>query len=475
MAQNGGSPPPLSPQTVEPPVSAVSSDLPIVTLEQALALPGRAALAAYARHLDPERAAWLRLLHMDRRYTRAEGATLFTEDARSVLDFTAGGAGLVLGHQPAEVLAAVERARSEPVLLGAGYSALGGVLAENLARLLPGALGVAGFCTSSAEAVDLGLRTARAATRRPRLLSCEGAFHGVDFAALSVSSTRALRAAVGPVLEPCERVAPGDLPALERALRGRDVAAFLVEPIQCEQGALVLSVDWLVEARALCRRHGTLLVLDETRVGLARSGRLFALEHAGIEPDVLLLGESLTAGTLPFGASVTSEAVWRQAFGTRGLEPLAGAAGGPHAAACAAALKTLEILLRDGLALRAQELGRHARERLAATLGRHALLDGVRGEGLLLGVALAPPAMPGAQLEENLGAMVASRLLNDHGVLVAPGLLAPQVLRFEPPLTVERAALDRAVEAFDGVLRGGLAGLMMALGQLWVGRSLHGR
>lgn len=451
---------------------AVAAKPSILTLEQALALSGRDGAAAYAAHVNPEQAAWLRLLAMDRRYRRAEGIALHGEDGRAVLDFAS--AALPLGHNPPEVLQALAAARGEPAA-ARGYPHLASVLAANLSGLLPGALAVTAFGSGGDEALEHALKLARAATRRPRLLSCEGAFHGLSYGALSVSCARHYRAVVGPVLAHCERVPPGDVPALERCLRSREVAVFLVEPVQLEAGVLAPPPGYLAEAAALCRRYGTALVLDERNTGLGRTGRLFALEHEGVEPDAVVLGEALAAGVTPISACVASESLWRRALASRDRCRLLDSALGGHAAGAAAALKTLEVVLREQLWTQAEELGRHALQRLQERLAPHALVKAVRGSGLLLGVELAPPAMPGAQLEQNLGAMVASRLAQEHGILLAPCELAPCVLRLTPPLTVTRAQLDQAVEALEAVLRRGLTGLMMALGSDWVGRAWLGR
>ena len=443
----------------------------LITLEEALSTSGHASLAAYARHVNSEEATLLKMLAMDRHYVRAEGIHLYDEAGRAYLDFTAGYGSLNLGHNPPEVLAAVDKARVQPSVLLAGYNHLAGLMAQNLATLLPGDLDVVAFGNGGAEAVELALKTARACTGRQRFVSCEDGYHGLTFGALSVSGSPRYRRVFGPLVEHCETIPFNDLGALEQRLQADDVAAFIVEPIQAEGGMVVPADGYLASAAEICHRHGTLLVLDEIQTGMGRTGRLFALEHDDVVPDLVLLSKSLGAGVVPISVCVTTEPIWNKAFGARDRFDLVISTFGGNAAACAAAIKTLEITLRDRLPEQAAEQGDHARTLLNRLAEKHDIVAAVRGRGLLLGIELAPPDVPGAHLEENLSPLIASVLLNDHGILTSYCDLDPSVLRFEPPITVTRAQIEQAVNAFDAALGLGVSALLVRLGKTLLGRT----
>lgn len=446
----------------------------MITLEQALARTREEAFHAFARHVNPVEARLLRLASADKLYTRAEGLYLYDNADRRYMDFTAGYGALNLGHNPPEVLAAVRQAQSLPGVLLAGFSPLMGALAETLTGILPGELSAVSYGSGGAEAVELALKTARAATGRTRFVSCDRAYHGLSFGALSVSGAPRYRKIFGPLVEHCETVPFGDVAALEQRLAGKDVAAFVVEPVQGEGGAVVPPQGYLKTAAEVCRAHGTLLVVDEIQTGFGRTGRLFAVEHDGAAPDMILLSKSLGAGVVPVSVCCTTEEIWHRAFGSRDRFDFVISTFGGNAAACAAGLKAIEVTLRDDLAGRAAALGQHAKARLEEVAKKHAaIVKGIRGQGLLLGIELALPGIPGANMEENLAAMVASCLLNDHGVLTLYFDLAPNVLRFEPPLIVTQEEIDHAIDAFDHVLGLGVGGLVLSVGKNAMARMVH--
>jgi putrescine aminotransferase len=445
----------------------------VITLEQALARTHDEAFRAFARHVNPVEARLLRLASADKLYTRAEGLCLYDNAGRRYMDFTAGYGALNLGHNPPEVLAAVRQAQSLPGVLLAGFSPLMGALAETLTSVLPGELSVVSFGNGGAEAVELALKTARAATDRTRFVSCDHAYHGLSFGALSVSGAPRYRKIFGPLVEHCETVPFGDVAALEQRLAGKDVAAFVVEPVQGEGGAVVPPQGYLKAAAEVCRAHGTLLVVDEIQTGFGRTGRLLAVEHDSAVPDMILLSKSLGAGVVPVSVCCTTEEIWHQAFGSRDRFDLVISTFGGNVAACAAGLKAIEVTLRDDLAGRAAALGRHAKARLEEVAKKHEMVKGIRGQGLLLGIELALPGVLGANMEENLAAMVASCLLNDHGVLTSYFDLAPNVLRFEPPLIVTQEEIDYAIDAFDHVLGLGVSGLVLSVGKNAIARMVR--
>lgn len=445
----------------------------LITLEEALQSTRRECCDRFRKHVNPEEARLLRLVNIDKRYTKAEGVILYDDEGNTLLDFTAGYGALNLGHNPPEVLEAVRNASSLPAVLLAGYNPLMGALASNLSMLLPGELGVSSFGSGGAEAVEIALKTARASTGRKRFISCNNGYHGLSFGALSVSGSAKYCEALGPLMEKCDAIPFGDLDALEDKLKREDVAAFVVEPVQGEGGAVVPPKGYLKAAEEACHKHGTLLILDEIQTGLGRTGELFAMEHEGVVPDIVTLSKSLGSGVVPISVSVTTEEIWRKAYGSRDRFDLAISTFGGNPRACAAALKTIEVMLRDRLWERAADLGEYARKRLDRFSSDLKHVKSVRGQGLLLGVELDPPKVPGANMDENLGAMIISRLANNYGILTAYYDLAPTVLRFEPPLTATKEQIDKALDAFDAVLGKGTMGLTLGFMKSVIGRAVR--
>src|SRR5207248_3204135 len=227
-----------------------------------------------ARHIDPAFVDVLRIIGFDTQYVSAQGSYLHDTAGRAYLDFHTGEGFASLGHNHPDVRGVLQAALASDLVDGVQihYSALAGLLAEALSERLPAGLDAVFYTSSGAEAVDSAMKFARAATGRAQLLSCEGGFHGVTLGPLSLVGDQFFKDGFGPLLPGCALVPFGDLAALEDALRSRDVAAFIVEPIQGRTVALAPE-GYLVAAQALCRRYGTLFVLDEIQTGLVPTGR----------------------------------------------------------------------------------------------------------------------------------------------------------------------------------------------------------
>jgi putrescine aminotransferase len=403
----------------------------------------------HGAHLNPTFLEAIELLGFGRDFVRAQGMMLEDAGGRPVLDFLAGYGATPLGHNHPEVRAAIEE------VLGAGIAhfnliapqAMGSAVAQRLARLAPGELPIAYLASSGSEAVEGGLKLARAVTRRARFVAAEGGYHGTTTGAVAVTGSAACRAPFGPLLD-CTFVPWGRADAVERQLRRRDVAAVILEPIQAEGGVHLPPPGYLAEVARLCRRYGTLLLIDEIQTGLGRTGRMFACEAEGVEPDVLLVAKALSGGLAPISAYLTRRDLWQRAYGSLDRYDLhcTTFSGGPIA--CAAALATLEIIERDRLPARAAELGSYLGESLRTATAGHALVREVRGRGLLWGIELAGPGGVAADL---VGQWVVVGLL-ERGLLTQVCGNAGRVVRAEPPLIVDRDQIDRFAQGLHAVL-----------------------
>ena len=370
---------------------------------------------------------------------RASGSTVWDAAGQAYLDLLAGMGVANVGHTHPEVVAAV-RAQAERhlhvMVYGEFVEEAQVRLAARLAGLLPDPLEVAYFTSSGAEAIEGALKTARKHTGRARLVAFEGGFHGDTLGALSVGGNPRYRAPFEPLLADVAFL-PFDDEAALPAVDGR-TAAVVVEPIQAEGGVRIPRPSFLAALRRRCDETGALLVLDEVVTGFGRTGRLFAFEHWGIVPDLLVLAKALGGG-LPLGAFVGSAAV----MATLSRDPpLAHVTTfGGHPLSCAGGRAALEVLLRDGLVTRAATLGDRLQAELAALIGRGGLVA-VRGLGLLLGLEFGTP---------EASARFARRAL-DAGLILNWTLHRDTVVRLAPPLVLTDDEAERATNGIRAAL-----------------------
>jgi 4-aminobutyrate aminotransferase-like enzyme len=376
----------------------------------------------------------------------ARGANVRDVDGNRYIDLTSGFGVAAVGHRHPRVVAAVRR-QAGRLLHG-----LGDVhahpqrveLAARLVRLAPVDDPQVFFATSGAEAVEIALETALAATGRPAIVAFSPSYHGVTLGALSVTSRPEFRGPFAPYLHPhVRRLSFGCPPAaLAAALAGSSTSAagvagaVILEPIVGREGVLVPPPGWLATVASLCREAGALLVADEVFTGFGRTGRLFAVEAEGVRPDLLCCGKALGGG-LPIAAVLARRPlfeVWR----TPG-EALHTSTFLANPVACAAALAVLDVLEHDRLAARAARLGPDLAARLGTWPGRLPAVAGVRGRGLLWGIEL--------RSRDDAGHCVAAA--RRRGVLILAGGPEGRVAQVAPPLTIAEPQLAAALDLLE--------------------------
>jgi 4-aminobutyrate aminotransferase len=336
-------------------------------------------------------------------------------------------------------------------------------LCERLGRLAPGASRKRVFLTNSGtEATEAAIKLARFATRRTAIIAFRGAFHGRSTGAVSLTSSKARQhAGFGPLLpdvhhvpfayryrcqfcadrDECTRGCIGAIDELfARHLDPRDVAAIFVEPVQGEGGYVVPPTGWLRDLRALCDQHGILLVADEVQSGVGRTGKMWACDHEGVEPDILLTAKGLGSG-MPIGAMVARESldVWESGAH--------GSTFGGNPVCCAAALATLD-LVEGGLMANAARMGERLMAGLRRLEAKHGCIGEVRGLGLMMGLEFVKDRRtrePAAELLDNLVLTAFQRGL----LLLGAG---KSTLRLAPPLVVDESDVDTALAILDGIL-----------------------
>jgi ornithine--oxo-acid transaminase len=413
------------------------------------------------RHLDPSLVDVLSILGFDEEYASAQGSYLYDASGRAFLDLHTGEGFASLGHNHPDVRDVLQATLAADLLDGVQihYSPLAGMLAEALSQRLPAGLDAVFFASTGAEAVDSAMKFARAATGRPRFISCESSFHGVTLGPLSLVGDDFFKEGFGPLLPGCERVPFGDLSALEAQLRAKDVAAFIVEPIQGRMVTLA-PAGYLQGAQELCRRYGTMFVLDEIQTGLGRTGNWFALEQWALEPDFVLVGKALSGGYMPVAAMVTRREIYQSAVGTLERSYVHQSTFGRNRLSMAAGLATLRIIERDGLVEHAARVGAVLRDGLAELQDRYEMIKQVRASGLMIGIELGAPSTRVARLNWRLIHMASEGLFpqliviplhRDHGMItMAAG--KNDVIKLLPPLTLSEGEARSFLEALDVVL-----------------------
>lgn len=438
--------------------------------------------ALHDRLLNHQLARVLQALGFDRRYVRGEGCYLYDDAGQRYLDFLSGFGVYALGRSHPAVKAALHQVidLDLPNLVQLDCPPLAGLLAEQLAaRSHPGIQRVY-FCNSGSEAVDSAIKFARCATRRTKILYADHAFHGLSTGVLALNGGREFRAGFGPLLPGCHPVPFGDLNALRYELRRGDVAAFVVEPIQ-GKGVYCADTEYWLAAQELCRRSGTLLVMDEVQTGLGRTGRFFCHEHWGLRPDIITVSKALSGGYVPIGAVLTTEQIFTSVFPRRQDAMRHGTTFGQNELAMAAGLAALAALDGEGAVANAERMGHTLRSALVPLTERYEVLRDVRGLGLMIGLEFGEPRS--GPLRQQFRAlewirpamfaqMVVVPLFHRHRILTQVAADGVNVIKLLPPLIAGMAEVEYFVGALEDVLadahRGpGLAcefGLTMARG-----------
>ncbi len=370
---------------------------------------------------------------------RAEGSWLYSADGRRYLDFIAGIGVSALGHGHPAVLRAIEeqaRRHLHVMVYGEYVLEAQAKYAERLAGVLPGGLSRVYFTNSGTEAIEAALKLARKHTGRAGFAAFDGAYHGDTMAALALMGNPAFRAPFEPLPGPVMHLPYGDEAALD-AIDGR-VAAVVIEPVQAEGGVRIPSADFMRALRERCDRAGTLLIFDEVLTGFGRTGALFAAQHFGVTPDIVVLAKALGGG-LPLGAFCGRDDLISELSHDPPLGHITTFGG--HPLSCAAGMAALDAIVDGDLSARASERGGYIMERLAELDAPE--VASIRGIGLLIGIEFRSAAFAHRFVARTIEA----------GVVINWTLNADRVVRLAPPLTVSREECDFAVDAMQRALK----------------------
>lgn len=415
----------------------------------------------YAQAINPQFVKMLRTIGYDRLWSRAEGAYLFDADGRRFLDMNGGFGMFNAGRNNPRIRKALIDVLEldTPGSVQLGVSLLPGLLARELLTRMPARLEHVLFTSTGTESVEAALKLGRAAAGRSRVLSASKGFHGLTLGSLSANGGTEWSERFGPLLPGFDQVPWNDLDALEAELRREDVAMFLVEPVQ-GKGVNLPVPGYLEGAQELCRRYGTLFAVDEVQTGFGRTGKMFALEHWGLEPDIVTVSKSLSGGYVPVGACLLSKQVYDTVFDSLEHAVSHGSTFAPNDLGMAAGLATLHEIDEQGLVERSARLGELLLERTRPFVERYDVVRDVRGLGLMWAIEFREPeggsrtwrllerAQPGI-----FSQLVAVPLFADHGILIQTAGHNMNVLKGIPSLTVSEADIEYFASALEQTLQ----------------------
>jgi ornithine--oxo-acid transaminase len=427
-----------------------------------LELRGGEAMALNQRHLNPKLGRVVRTLGFDREWVEGRGAYLVDSSGQAYLDLLSGYGVFSLGRNHPYVRDQLQRvlAADTPSLPQLGVSTLAGVLAEKLIACGPTSLDAVLLTNSGTESVEAAIKLARAATGHPRVIYCDRGFHGLTMGSLSVNGNEEFRERFGPLIPGCDRVPFGDLDALGDELTRGDVAGFIVEPVQ-GKGVYIAPDGYLPAAKELCHRAGALLVVDEVQTGLGRTGKFLALEHWGVEPDMVTIAKALSGGYVPAGALLASRSVFDATFDSMERSVVHGSTFGGGDLAAAAGIAALAVLDHEGLVARAAEMGERLLTLTRPLVDQFEIVREVRGLGMMWAIELGPPAGRTARrvweaIERRqpglFAQMVIVPLFHEHKILTQVAGHHMNVVKALPPLIISDDELGRFAAALRDVL-----------------------
>jgi 4-aminobutyrate aminotransferase / (S)-3-amino-2-methylpropionate transaminase / 5-aminovalerate transaminase len=398
---------------------------------------------------------------------RAEGAKVWDADGTEYIDCFAGIAVVNAGHRHPRVVAAV-REQLDKVIHAATYIyhvPIVAECAERVAAIAPGGLSKTFFGNSGAEGIETAMRLAKAYTGRSEFITLTHSFHGRTNATLSVTGNKARKTRGGPYLpgisfapapyvyrnpfgtDDPEIVADRCAEMVEWAINYQssgDIAAFIAEPVMGEGGILVPPASYFGRVKEILDRQRILFIADEVQSGFGRTGKMFAVEHFGVEPDIMVMAKGIADG-FPLSATVARPEI---ADSLRPGEHLSTFGGNPIS--CAAAIANIEVMHDEQLPEASARKGKLALDRLNQMKSRHALIGDVRGLGLMIGLELVTDRATKQPAAKVAGQV--RRMCREAGVLVGVGGQAGNVVRIQPPLVIEDADLNHALGVLDEAL-----------------------
>jgi ornithine--oxo-acid transaminase len=443
----------------------------------------------YSLHSKYLNEMWVRVLKTigyDVGFTRGVGAYLWDRAGDRYLDLLSGWGVFALGRNHPKIRNALVSVLDGelPNLVQLDVSVLAGVLGEKLLERTPW-LDKVFFANSGTESVEAAIKFARAATGRGGVVHCAHSFHGLTYGSLSMNGDEIFKKGFGPLLPSSKEIPFDDLAALEEALKDRDVAAFFVEPIQ-GKGVNIPSDGYLAGVAALCKKYGTLFVADEIQTGVGRTGKFLAIDHWGVEPDMVILAKALSGGHVPVGAVIARKWIFDKVFDRMDRAVVHGSTFSKNDMAMAAGIATLDVIKEERVIENAAAQGERLLASFREMAQRYELVADVRGKGMMIGVEFGPPQSFKLKAAWNLVETVNSGLFcqlisiplfRDHKVLTQVAGHGNHTIKLLPPLTLSDDDCTWIEKSFDAVIADAhkAPSAVWSLGKTLAGHALKAR
>src|SRR6201986_612432 len=438
----------------------------------------------HARHLNEQLVRVLKTIGYDGGFQKGQGQYLYDRDNVRYLDLLSGFGVFAIGRNHPVLRSALKSVLDAdlPNLVQLDVSTLAGILAERLLEYVP-YLDKVFFANSGAETVEEAIKFARGATGRPGIVYCAHAFHRPSYGALSLTDDSNFRSGFEPLLPGWTAIPFNDLAALAQALSSREVAAFIVEPIQ-GKGVNMPTDEFLPGAAALCKKYGTLFIADEIHTGMGRTGRFLAVEHWNVEPDMVLLSKALSGGHVPVGALLTRKNIFDKIFNQMDRAVVHRSTFAKNDLAMAAGIATLEVIKSEKLIEAAAKRGAELRLALTRLVPGYELLKEVRGKGLMIGLEFGSPKSLRLKASWNVletakkglvCQLITVRRLKAHKTLTQVAGHGSHTIKLLPPLTINDEDCKWIETAFDTVIAGShkVPGAIWSLGKTLVDNAVR--
>ena len=401
----------------------------------------------------------LKTIGYDRHYKKAVRQYLYDQEGTEYLDLLSGFGVFAIGRNHPTVIEALKETLSLelPNLVQLDVSILSGLLAKEILKTTPENLAKMFFCNSGTEAIEAAIKFARFTTKRDKILFCEHGYHGLTMGALSLNGENIFKEGFGSLLPNCEAIPFNNLVALEKALSGQDVAAFIVEPIQ-GKGVNMPDDTYLPEVERLCKKYGALFVADEVQTGLGRTGKFWAVDHWNVQPDMICMAKALSGGFVPVGGVAMTTKIMDTVYNRMDRAVVHGSTFAKNNMAMAAGLATLDVIKNEKLVENSLEVGTALISNLNAMTPRYEFLKEARGKGMMIAIEFhAPKSLTlkaaWAVLETaNKGLfcqMVTIPLFKEHHILTQVAGHGMNVVKLLPPLNLNQKDHDKIIGAFD--------------------------
>lgn len=416
----------------------------------------------YATHVNPQMVKVLRTIGFDKKYVRAQGQYLYDADGNEYLDFLSGYGVFSMGRNHPKIKAAIQEALNADFasMVQMDAPVLAAILAKKLLSKFHDGINTVFFTNSGAEAIEGAIKFAKCATKRSKILFTEHAFHGLTNGALSLNGNDEFREGFGPLMHDCSSIQLGDIDALEKELKKKDTAAFVIEPIQ-GKGVYYPPKEFYPAAQELCKKYGTLLVADEVQMGLGRTGKWFSHEHWDLKPDIVTVAKALSGGFIPVGAICYRREIYDKVFSRMDRCVVHSNTFGRNSLAMVAGLASLDVIENENLIENASLRGEELVGGLRAMIPKYEMMSDVRGKGCVIAIEFDRPKSFKLKLGWDLihkvnkglfGQMVVVPLFGKHRILTQVTGHNVDVVKLLPPLCITQDDVKRFLTAFEEVV-----------------------